>query len=276
MSFFQVDDDYSSNHKVLALIEGEGFGRAGDAIALWTLAGSLCRKAGTDGVVTPGNVARLTLDRSAGTKAAALLVKYRLWHAAGHGCEACPQPPDGAWVFHQWFQFRYGTGGAERVARDKASERKNAAIVEAVWARDTGPDGVARCRYCATVVHRPSSGKGGDRRSKLIGHLDHVDPGRAVGATNIVVACGPCNQEKAARTPEAAGMTLLPPPINQQINPETNPIDPATNPGPSLEVGPPRAHARGGAGGAGAGPGRGGAVPAVPGIDRPWTAGSES
>lgn len=274
MSFFQVDDDFTSNHKVLALIEGEGFARAGDAIALWTLAGSSCRKSGTDGVVTAGAAARLTLDRGGATKAAALLVKYRLWHTAGHGCEACPQPPEGAWIFHQWFQFRYGTGDAERVAKDKLAERRNPAVIEAVWARDTHQDGQARCRYCSTVVHRPASGKGGDRRSKTIGHLDHVDPHKAMGPTNIVVACEACNKAKAARTPEAAGMTLLPPPTNTQTNPGTNPIDPPTNPGPIGDVGPTRAPAWGGAG-VGPGLGRGGAVPIVPSVDRPWLAGGD-
>jgi hypothetical protein len=141
-----------------------------------------------------------------------------------------------------------------------------------VWARDTHPDGKARCRYCSKVVHRPPSGKGGDRRSATIGHLDHVDPHKAIGATNIVVACQDCNQAKSAKTPEQAGMTLGPPPINTPINQATNPIDPPTNPGPNADLGPTRAPARGGAG-MGPGSGRGGAVPIVPTVDRPWLVG---
>lgn len=272
MSFFQVDDDLVSNHKTRALIEGEGFARAALAGYLWTLTGSLARKSGTDGVVTLGAATSVTLDRAAAKRGAALLVKYRFWHAPGHDCEACPQPPEGAWVFHQWFQFRYGTGAAERVKSDKVAELRNVAIIEAVWARDTDADGVARCRYCARAVRRPSSGKGGDRRSKDIGHLDHVDPTKAIGATNIVVACQDCNQTKAAKTPEQAGMTLLPAPINTQINTQ---INAAINPGPTAEVSPAGARVHGGAGGAGVGPGsgRGGAVPIVPGIDRPWVTG---
>jgi 5-methylcytosine-specific restriction endonuclease McrA len=276
VSFFQVDDNLFSNHKTRALIETEGFAKAAVAGYLWTLAGSFSRKSGTDGVITLGAATSLTLDRNAAKRGAALLVKYRLWHAAGHSCEACPQPPEGAWVFHQWFQFRYGAADAERIANDKRAERKNPVIIEAVWARDTHPDGLARCRYCAKVVQRPTPGRGGDRRSNVIGHLDHIDPTKAIGPTNIVIACGECNQTKAAKTPEQAGMTLLPAPTNPQTNPATNPIDAAINPGSSGEVGPTRARGGAGAGGAGVGPGRGGAVPTVPQIDRPWATGGAS
>lgn len=265
--FFQVDDDYQSNHKVLALIEGETWGRAGAAVGLWTLAGSLCRKAGTDGVVTVGKAARLTGDRPGATRSAALLVKYELWHASGHTCEACPQPPDGAWIFHQWFQFRYGTGAAERVQAEKRRELRPGAIVESVWARDTDSNGVARCRYCATVVDRPSKGKGGDRRSKNIAWLDHVDPFKAIGASNIVVSCQSCNQTKAQRTPEQADMILLPPPINDGINPGSI--------GRPTEEVLPRGTRVGGVGvgagiGVGSGLGRGGPAPVVPMVDPPW------
>lgn len=264
MSFFQVDDDLTSNHKVLALIEGEGFGRAGDAIALWTLAGSLCRKAGKDGVVTSGDAVRLTLDRGSALKAAALLVKYQLWHAPGHHCEACPQPTDGAWIFHQWFQFKYGTGAAERVKNEKARELRDPAVIEAVWVRDTDAAGVARCRYCAAVVVRPSKGKGGDRRSKQIGWLDHVDPRKATGPKNLVVSCQTCNQAKGAQTPEQAGMTLLPAPINTGIN---TPINPATDREPTDEVSPTGTRGGGDGVGPGMGQGRGGADPVDPLID---------
>lgn len=267
-----MDDDLTVKPKYEDLIAQFGSSKAMEALGVWTAAGSRARKSGYDGVLTEAVLVRVVGDVRVVRRGAAALVSTGFWHAPGHGCEACPQPAKGSWIFHQWFQFRYGTGDAEKVKADKVAELRNATIIEAVWARDTASDGVAHCRYCTKVVRRPSSGKGGDRRSKDIGHLDHVDPTKAIGATNIVVACQDCNQGKAAKTPEQAGMTLLPAPINTQINTQTNT---AINADPTAEVSPPGTHTHGGAGGAGVGPGlgRGGAVPIVPSVDRPWTTG---
>jgi 5-methylcytosine-specific restriction endonuclease McrA len=63
-----------------------------------------------------------------------------------------------------------------------------------VYARDGG-----RCQYCGQRV----------RRDEFT--YDHVRPRVLGGATNwenVVVACVPCNQRKAGRTPTQAGMTL--------------------------------------------------------------------
>lgn len=64
-----------------------------------------------------------------------------------------------------------------------------------VFLRDKG-----RCQYCGQEVPRAAA------------TYDHVIP-RALGGgaswDNLVVACLPCNQRKAARTPEQAGMRLL-------------------------------------------------------------------
>lgn len=255
MSFFQVDDAFYSNRKVRRMVEDEGFTKAAVAVALWTLTGSLARQAGFDGEITLGAATSVTLDRLAARKGAALLVTYGLWHAPGHDCEVCPQPAEGSWVFHQWFQFNYGTGEQERVKRAKLRELKTPAVTEPVWARDRGADGKHRCRYCGKVVHRPSQQKGGDRRSKDIATLDHVDPTKALGSSNIVVACWDCNRRKAQRTPEQAEMTLLPPPLRAVA--DQSEINPAINPESIREVCPPRARgrarARAGAGGVGDG-----------------------
>lgn len=55
------------------------------------------------------------------------------------------------------------------------------------------------CRYCGALCDRPT--------------LDHVEPKSRGGShdpDNLVTACGPCNSRKGARTPEEAGMRLLP------------------------------------------------------------------
>lgn len=65
---------------------------------------------------------------------------------------------------------------------------------ETVYARDGH-----LCRYCGRAPSRFT--------------LDHVDPKSRGGShdpANLVTACGSCNSRKGARTPEEAGMALLP------------------------------------------------------------------
>lgn len=265
--FFQIDDQLHLNRKVTSMIDEEGPAKAGPAMMLWTLAGSLCRSSFVDGVVTAGNAARLLADRNAAKRAAGLLVKYGLWHAPGHDCPVCPEVDEGTWLFHQWFQFNYGTGEAERTAIAKRKELRTPGIVEAVWARDTAEDG-PRCRYCSKKAKRPEKGKGGNRRGADVGHLDHVDPTQAIGAANIVVACAECNQTKGQRTPEQAGMTLQPPPgsttgsIGDQYGINTDTVPPA---GARVGAGLARVGRGSGLGsGLGSADGPAGAAPTVP------------
>ena len=60
-------------------------------------------------------------------------------------------------------------------------------------------------------------------------NYDHVIPRRLGGGTdweNIVTCCYPCNDHKAGRTPEQAGMKLLKRPIRPKSLPMVNPILP--------------------------------------------------
>ncbi|QIK83097.1 HNH endonuclease [Sanguibacter sp. HDW7] len=276
MAFFQVDDDFPTNHKIERMIEDESAARAAPAIMLWVLAGASSRKQGTDGATTAKRATRLMGGDAALARAAAkLLVKHGLWHAPKHGCEKCPDTPAASWVFHDWKQFGYAPGASERIQKDKQKELRRPEIVEAVWARDTDAHGVARCRYCSMRVEKPARGShGGKRRGDAVGQLDHVDPTKAIGPTNIVVACPDCNRTKGQRTPEQAGMTLKPPPqradvpagqgASDQVNDQV-----AIKTGSSSEVSPTRARPRAGAGGVlvGSGlgsPGVAGAAPVVP------------
>lgn len=265
--FFQIDDQLHLNRKFTGLIDEEGPAKAGPAVMLWTLAGSLCRSSFVDGVVTLGNATRLLTDRNLAKRAAGLLVKHQLWHGPGHDCKTCPPVAEGTWLFHDWFQFGYGTGEAERTAIAKRKELRTPAIVEAVWARDTGPDG-SLCRYCGKQLVRPG-GKGGNRRSPEVGHLDHVDPTQAIGAANIVLACGDCNRQKGQRTPDQAGMKLLDPP-DRSMNGSTGDqsgINPAAVPHAGAREGAGVARVGQGSGlgsGVGASIGPAGSPPAVP------------
>ncbi len=76
---------------------------------------------------------------------------------------------------------------------------------ENVWLRDRG-----RCQYCAEPVPL----------ARIT--FDHVVPRCRGGRTawdNVVMACRPCNQRKADRTPEEAGMRLSLAPVRPRSLP---------------------------------------------------------
>lgn len=78
-----------------------------------------------------------------------------------------------------------------------------------LYARDNG-----RCQYCGIRCSR-------DRFT-----YDHVVPRSQGGKTdwgNVVVACVPCNQLKAGRTPAQAGMRLRSMPVKPKKLPDSRP-----------------------------------------------------
>ncbi|MGW9825081.1 5-methylcytosine-specific restriction endonuclease McrA [Brevibacterium pityocampae] len=209
--FFQVDDQFQVNPKARALAErlldDDPWGLA--AIGLWTMCGSLAQAALTDGVVTRTDLARLTLNPAAAVRIAGLLVEVGLWHAPEHDCDRCPDVADGTWVYHDWFDLKYDRGEQVKTTRRKRKELQDPNLIGQVWARDCiDPPTAVRglCRYCGKELKRK------DRRSDDAWQLDHVDPSRAIGPSNVVLACGPCNRTKGRRVPEVAGMTLRKPP----------------------------------------------------------------
>jgi 5-methylcytosine-specific restriction endonuclease McrA len=71
-----------------------------------------------------------------------------------------------------------------------------------------------KCQYCRTKL--PMS----------LLNYDHVIPRAQGGKTtweNIVASCYPCNDKKAGRTPEQAGMTLLSVPVKPAVLPMNEP-----------------------------------------------------
>lgn len=75
-----------------------------------------------------------------------------------------------------------------------------------VYARDGG-----RCQYCNI------------RLALAKATYDHVVPrsqGGQTSWTNVVIACVPCNQQKASRTPQQAGMHLRTHPVRPKSLPD--------------------------------------------------------
>lgn len=192
MPFFMVDDQFHVNRKTEALIDKGDVGLA--ALGLWALMGSVVQaQTGADGRMSDSAWRKSIGDKRKFVKLARLLVEVGLWEERDDG--------EPGWQFHDWWDIGYIPGEKVKLNRKRTKEMKNPDIVNAVKARDGD-----RCRYCGRKVNwADRTGDGGAT-------YDHVIPGLAAGVTNLVVACRKCNRLKAQRTPEQAGMTLLPPP----------------------------------------------------------------
>lgn len=214
--FFQIDDQFHVNQKAKTLarkaLTNDLRGLA--ALGLWSVTGSMCQGALNDGVPTIEDLVSITLNHSVAVELADQLVSAGLWHAPGHGCDRCPDVKAGTYLYHDWFALNYDKGEQVKTKRAKAKELKDPNLIAAVWARDCIDDpanpAVGLCRYCQIEVRRQ------DRRSDIAPEMDHVDPRKACGTRNVVLACRKCNRTKAARTPEQAGMTLHPAPRSQE------------------------------------------------------------
>lgn len=239
MPHFMVDDQLFANTKAKRLVDLAEHGdlRGMAAGFLWTLSGSQTQASGTNGAISRRDVLRLVLDAELAHELPDLLVSVGLWHGEGHQCRVCPQPsermPGAAWVFHDFFQMGYDTAAQVKEGRAKRRELKDAALTNAVWARDCldpSKPWIAACRYCGKTVNRKDTRSPDDRPT-----LDHVDPALAAGIRNLVVACRACNQMKGRRTPAQAGMRLLPPPRSSNDDPTSQiavsrPVGPAETP----------------------------------------------
>jgi len=75
-----------------------------------------------------------------------------------------------------------------------------------------------QCRFCGIEVNWA------DRKSRGGATYDHVRPGGGDTLDNLVIACRGCNSRKGKRTPEEAGMTLLPVSrfVSRYINTQTS------------------------------------------------------
>jgi hypothetical protein len=106
-------------------------------------------------------------------------------------------------ILHDWLDIQKSTDELQRTranwARKAALHRDQQLTTEV---RDRDKD---RCRYCGTLV------RWNDRRSPIGATYDHVDPEGGNTIDNVVVCCRGCNSTKGDRTPEQAGMPLLPP-----------------------------------------------------------------
>ncbi len=128
MSYVLFDDKFHSHEKVASLFDGEC---PGDALGLYALALSWCGDKLTDGFVSAGWVARSGLK----PKAAAELVRVKLWHRSDDVCADCAavyadterntkKPEPGGYVVHGYLE-RNPTKHEVLQKREAAAKRKN-------------------------------------------------------------------------------------------------------------------------------------------------------
>lgn len=187
--WFKVDDKLHDHEKVQTLLErGQG-----DAIALWTLAGSWCGDQRSDGRISGFVCGRWFPDWR---EKAAALVDVGLWEVDDSGGRE-------VYDFNDWGDYNPTKAEQEAdaaVARRKTQLHRDPQLVAAIRARDQD-----RCRYCGAGVDFQ------DRRSNMGGTYDHVDPDGPNNLGNVVVACRGCNSAKGHRTPDEWGYGLLRP-----------------------------------------------------------------
>ncbi|MEU3102956.1 mucin-2 [Streptomyces griseoflavus] len=121
MPWFRVDDTAHANPKIL---------KAGNAaLGLWVRCGAYAAQHLTEGTV-PGVVAQLYGTAPQARK----LVAAGLWHAAGHDCTVCPQPPAGDYQIHDYTRYNPTRAKVER-DREAAAERQQRAREKAAEQR---------------------------------------------------------------------------------------------------------------------------------------------
>jgi len=223
--WLRIDDGYDNDPMILNLSRNRG--EADRILGMITALMLYCARHRTNGFVpelivrehirSPRMRALFTGSADGGPS---------LLHPRGTECECLEGrqwPATGvAYMVHHYLRFN-PTAEEYDVKRAKEAELRDRELQVAVRRRDGD-----RCRYCGTPVQFA------DRRSSRGLVLDHVDPAVAAGAANLVVACRGCNSRKGARTPAAAGMTLLPAPVGTPgpvwtPNPWSDPADQTAN-----------------------------------------------
>lgn len=120
---------------------------------------------------------------------------------------------DGLWI-HDWDahnQRRDEQRAAKRAFDTRRQQlMRDPELRAAVRERDGD-----HCRYCGREVNWR------DRKGVAGATYDHVDPQGPNTLENLVVCCRSCNSIKRGRTPEEAGLRLLPPPSRSSVESDT-------------------------------------------------------
>ncbi len=208
MAWLRIDDRFRTHPKMH---------KAGLAGWLAFCGICYCREHLTDGIIPREAVQTLAPGLTTPYKHAAKLVEIGLWHQHSEGFEVHD--------FLDWNPSKTDVAAG----RDWETQRKGLYRDKDLTKLVRQRDGDA-CRYCGRAVNWA------DRRGSGGGQHDHIVPRGPSTLENVVVACRECNRKKWDRTPEEAGMTLLPAP--NQVAPRSD-----LDSGQKITGYPSRAHA---------------------------------
>lgn len=167
------------------------------AFKLWIVGLCYANRNLTDGRLVGRALDRIAFDamitewRTLATE----LVQHSMWTAIQGGFQIVNYGK------YQMTRSRYDEYRDKRNGTQMRRELFRGDVASTVKSRD-GSD----CRYCGMIVSWV------DKRSPGGATYDHVDPAAGTVVENVVIACRGCNSKKGERTPEQAGMVLLPPP----------------------------------------------------------------
>ncbi|MFI6860157.1 mucin-2 [Streptomyces sp. NPDC050421] len=176
MPWFKVDDTAHLHPKLL---------KAGNpAVGLWMRAGAYAAQHLTEGAV-PGVVAQLYGTAPQARK----LVAAGLWHAAGHACPRCPQPPTGDYVMHDFLVYnptksateatRAAAADRQKRAREKAAEQRGQTRNRSDSSRETNSFAGERSAENSESVSESIAFPDLFAGQEGLSHRDGVDPSRS-------------------------------------------------------------------------------------------------
>jgi hypothetical protein len=111
-TYIKMSDSLPEHRKIVAA--------GGDAGWLHVCALAYCSRNRTDGFFPADLVPRLS-DRRQPVKLAAKLCDVHLWHAPGHDCKKCPQPPAGEYVVHDYLEHQRSAAKIAEISGKRAA-----------------------------------------------------------------------------------------------------------------------------------------------------------
>lgn len=189
MAWIRLSDDYNDHPKFDSLSDG--------AFRLWHQGMGFCRKFQTDGLIPTASLRQFKAYSA--KRMRILLTPYvpgenPLWRAIdGFGIKVHD--------YLEWNLSKEDENQQREEAKQRMSLGRNGEIRKLLRDRDG-----SACRYCGRTVLWT------DRRGPSGATYDHVIPGGGNELDNLVIACRGCNSKKGRRSPEQAGMPLLPAP----------------------------------------------------------------
>ena len=191
MAWVKLDDSAMDHPKILLLTDAQ--------FRLWMKGLCYCQKHLTDGFI-PDVAIKPMLGRAGDVKG---ICDARLWEAVSGGFQVRN--------YLKWNESKDNIQLSKKIAKDRLAFMRDPELRIQIQARDG-----YFCRYCGCRVNWL------DRKGAKGATYDHVEPFEDSVLDNLVVACRGCNSRKQDRTPEQAGMTLLPPPEESTKNLEVS------------------------------------------------------